>query len=123
MDTSEKQIKRIVLDRMERCAVCHHDFGPDNIQVLSRRSDMWMMVVTCTECHGRNFVAAVLGDGDPDQAQLALRRLSEGHPRADEDEAAAETPVGPPVGVDDVLDMHDFLAGFDGDFKRLFAGG
>lgn len=122
MDTSEKQIKRIVLDRMERCAVCHHDFGPENIQVLSRRSDMWMMVVTCTECHGRNFVAAVLGDGDPDQAQLALRRLSQGHLREDEDETPAP-PAEPPVGVDDVLDMHDFLGGFDGDFKRLFAGG
>ena len=62
MDTSEKQIKRIVLSRMARCSVCHHEFHDDDIQVLSRKDDMWMMVVTCTECHGRNFVAAVLGD-------------------------------------------------------------
>ena len=121
-NTSEKQIKRIVLNRMERCAVCHHEFGPEDIQVLSRRSDMWMMVVTCTECHGRNFVAAVLGDGDPDQAQLALRRLSQqgsGEEGLIAPEAAI-APAGPPVTAGDVVDMHEFLREFDGDFLRLF---
>ena len=119
MDTSEKQIKRIVLDRMERCGVCHRDFSPDDIKVLSRKADMWMMVVECVECHARNFVAAVLGDGDPSEAQLALRRLSRQHA----ERAAEPSPAGEdatPVTVDDVLDMHEFLKGFDGDFQRLF---
>ena len=121
-DTSEKQIKRIVLNRMERCSVCHHVFDYDDIQVVSRRADMWMMVVTCTECHGRNFVAAVLGDGNPDEAQLALRRLSEGNPTGVDTGNGEEVGEagGTPVTVDDVLDMHEFLAGFDGDFARLF---
>jgi len=121
-DTSEKQIKRIVLNRMERCSVCHQEFGSDDINVVSRRADMWMMVVTCTECHSRNFVAAVLGDGDPDEAQLALRKLSEsGQAGLDAPELAeAGVPEGGPVSIDDVIDMHEFLAGFDGDFARLF---
>jgi hypothetical protein len=126
MDTSEKQIKKIVLNRMERCAVCHHVFAPEDIHVLSRKSDMWMMVVACTECHARNFVAAVLGDGDPSQAQLALRRLSEQSARAGVELAAAGgDPVAPaaPVSIDDVLEMHEFLRGFDGDFQRLFRSG
>ncbi|MCC6313970.1 MAG: hypothetical protein IT337_08135 [Thermomicrobiales bacterium] len=121
MDT-EKQIKRIVLDRMERCSVCHNDFGDDDIQVVSRRDDMWMMVVTCAECHGRNFVAAVLGDGDPNQAQLALRRLSEDTreepAKADWEEEIPEP--GPPVTLDDVIEMHELLKEFDGDFQRRF---
>ena len=121
-DTSEKQIKRIVLNRMERCTVCHREFGSDDINVVSRRADMWMMVVTCTECHSRNFVAAVLGDGDPDEAQLALRKLSEsgriGVESPEEDEADAVG--GTPVSIDDVIDMHEFLSGFDGDFARHF---
>lgn len=118
MDTSEKQIKRIVLNRMERCTVCHHVFAPDDIQVLSRRDDMWMMVVTCTECHSRNFVAAVLGDGDPDQAQLALRQLSQrNEPEFPE---VVITSAVDPVTIDDVLDMHEFLVDFDGDFSRMF---
>jgi hypothetical protein len=84
---------------------------------------MWMMVVTCNECHGRNFVAAVLGDGDPDEAQLALRKLSEGGQIASTPRRSGEAAVSTarPVSVDDVIDMHEFLAGFDGDFELLFA--
>lgn len=122
MDTSEKQIKKIVLNRMERCAVCHHTFAPDDIHIVSRKPDLWTMVVACTECHSRNFVAAVLGDGDPTQAQLALRRLSEQTatiaPELSTNEP--ELPAGEPVSVDDVLEMHGFLKQFDGDFQRLF---
>ena len=119
-NTSEKQIKRIVLNRMERCTVCHHTFAPEDIHVLSRRADMWMMVVECTECHARNFVAAVLGDGDPDEAQLALRRLSQGYGEDEMEATPAEVERQPPVSVDDVVDMHEFLRDFDGDFQRLF---
>lgn len=131
-NTSEKQIKRIVLDRMERCSVCHRGFETDDIRVLSRRADIWMMVVECTECHARNFVAAVLNDGDPNEAQLALRRLSQGDGEPDaaagvgaagrRKKTPAEPPK-PPVTTDDVLDMHEYLNGFDGDFQKLFRAG
>jgi hypothetical protein len=123
MDTSEKQIKRIVLDRMERCSVCHRGFEPDDVHVLSRKSDMWMLMVSCSECHARNFVAAVIGDGDAEEAQLALRRLGEEHVRGRQDlEPEPEEELGEPVSIDDVLELHEFLQGFDGDFKALFRG-
>jgi hypothetical protein len=121
MDTSEKQIKRIVLDRMERCSVCHRGFEPDDVHVLSRKSDMWMLMVSCGECQARNFVAAVIGDGDAEEAQLALRRLGEEHVRTRTDiepEDAGEP--GEPISVDDVIEIHQFLQEFDGDFKALF---
>ena len=121
MDTSEKQIKRIVLDRMERCSVCHRGFEPDDVHVLSRKSDMWMLMVSCGECQARNFVAAVIGDGDAEEAQLALRRLGEEHVRTRTDiEPEDEGILGEPVSVDDVIEVHQFLQGFDGDFKALF---
>jgi hypothetical protein len=121
MDTSEKQIKRIVLDRMERCSVCHRGFEPDDVHVLSRKSDMWMLMVSCGECQARNFVAAVIGDGDAEEAQLALRRLGEEHVRARTGiEPEDEGEPGEPVSVDDVIEIHQFLQGFDGDFKALF---
>ena len=121
MDTSEKQIKRIVLDRMERCSVCHRGFEPDDVHVLSRKSDMWMLMVSCGECQARNFVAAVIGDGDAEEAQLALRRLGEEHVRTRSNiEPEDEGVPGEPVSVDDVIEIHQFLQGFDGDFKGLF---
>ena len=122
MDT-DKQIKQIVLDRMERCSVCHRGFEPDDVHVLSRKSDMWMLMVSCGECQARNFVAAVIGDGDAQEAQLALRRLGEEHIRSSreiEDEDAGEP--RDLVSIDDVLEIHEFLQSFDGDFQALFRG-
>src|SRR5687767_15982059 len=108
-DAPEQHIKRIVLHRMDRCTVCHHEFEIDDIRVLSRKPDMWMMLVECTDCHSRNFVAAVLDDGDPDEARLALRRLSEdaGGARLPAALDQPEAPAAPvdPVTADDVLDM------------------
>ncbi|HYI25690.1 MAG TPA: hypothetical protein VD767_09790 [Thermomicrobiales bacterium] len=127
---SEVRIKRIVLKRMERCIVCHHQFEPDDITVISRESGMWTMLVECTDCHARNFVAAVLNDGDPEEAQMALRRLTEQAMREVRDPAlpepvteAGSIPVGDPVSAADVLDMYEFLQEFDGDFRSLFGNG
>jgi len=121
---SEVQIKRIVLNRMERCVVCHREFGTDDIHVLSRKSDIWTMLVECTECHARNFVAAVLNDGDPQEAQLALRRLTQDALGATDEAELAIAPEAPATGervtAGDVVDMHEFLDTFDGDFRALF---
>ncbi len=122
---SEVQIKRIVLDRMERCGICHRDFGPDDIHVISRKPDLWTMLVECDECHARNFVAAVLNDGDPEEAQVALRRLNESALKktSAEPEIPSEAPPdGEPVTAGDVVDIHEFLRDFDGDFKVMFRG-
>lgn len=121
---SEGQIKHIVLKRMNRCVVCHREFNTDDIHVLSRKSDIWTMLVECDDCHARNFVAAVLNDGDPQEAQLALRRLTADALTAIDEEEDAVTPEAPPSGervtAGDVVDIHEFLNGFDGDFIRLF---
>ncbi len=123
---SEVRIKRIVLNRMERCIVCHHQFHSDDITVISREREMWTMLVECTDCHARNFVAAVLNDGDPDEAHLALRRLSEQAVQGPKGIGAPEIVLesapgnqGDPVTASDVVDMYEFLNDFDGDFKSL----
>jgi len=108
---------------MERCTVCHRGFEPDDVHILSRKSDMWMLMVSCGECQARNFVAAVIGDGDSEEAQLALRRLGEQHVRTKlnfESDNALQVEPGEPISVDDLLEMHEFLLGFDGDFQALF---
>lgn len=119
-------MKRIVLDRMERCSVCHRHFSPDDVHIINRQPDMWTMLVECTDCHSRNFVAALMNDGDPSEARLALRRLSDtvAHelaPAEPEIDPADTLPEGEPVSAADVVDMHTYLDAFDGDFKRLFS--
>ena len=126
----DANIKQIVLRNMNRCVVCHREYSTQDIEIISRKSDIWTMLVECEDCHARNFVAAVLNDADPQEAQLALRRLTEdailqgehqhGH---DDDRIAPEGPInGPRVTASDVIDMHLFLEEFDGDFEQLFRG-
>jgi hypothetical protein len=125
MESSENQIKRIVLDRMDRCGICHRSFEPEDVHVLSRKPDFWMMLVQCTDCHAKSFVAAVMKDGDPREARLALRQLTE---QAESGTVTIEAESGEelieyaePVSAHDVLEMHEFLDSFDGDFRKLFA--
>jgi hypothetical protein len=122
METNEGQIKRIVLKRMGRCRVCHRSYVDEDVSVVSRKPDMWMMVVECLDCHSKNFVAAVLNEGDPTRAELALRRMSAAEEVDIEFEISSPAPAGAPVTAADVADMHRFLEDFDGDFIRLFRG-
>ena len=124
--TPEGHVKQVVLDRLPRCAVCHSPYEEDDINVVSSKRDVWMMVVECDVCHARNFVAAVLKDGDPDQAKVALQKMSDEARTGlvpmglDEDGAATAEPAGPVIEAGDVADMHAFLDTFDGDFAKLF---
>lgn len=122
MDASEGQIKRIVLNRMGRCRVCHRTYTDDDVSIVSRKPDMWMMVVECVDCHAKNFVAAVLNEGDPAQAEIALRRLTD-ELQPEPDVILAPPPSGAPVTAGDVIDMHRFLDEFDGDFVGYFRRG
>jgi hypothetical protein len=122
-------IKEIVLRNMHRCVVCHREYSTDDIEIISRQSDIWTMLVECDDCHARNFVAAVLNDADPGEAQLALRRLTEDALQGSQAQGRREEPQalhpeapfeGPPVTASDVIDMHLFLDEFDGNFRDLF---
>lgn len=130
MDSSEFQIKQNILERMDRCSVCHREFGADDLKVIRRERGFWVVAVTCSDCHNRNLVAAVLNDGDTAEARSALRELSRsaGYGISFDDEPAIasdpieeiDIPVGDLIKAEDVLEMHEFLDHFDGDFKRLF---
>jgi hypothetical protein len=131
-DASEHQIKQNILERMDRCSVCHREFAADDLKVIRRERGFWVIAVTCDDCHNRNLVAAVLNDGDTAEARSALRELSrssgfeieiDGEFGGSVAEMVANGPelvAGPVVSAGDVVDMHEFLNAFDGDFKRLF---
>jgi len=125
------QIKQKVVDRMGRCGVCHHAFVPNDVHVVSRKPALWTMVVECEECHARSFVAAVLEDGDPREAREALQDLSRTEFDEVDDDLFSDAADGgdgvtvaarDTVSVEDLLDVHEFLRDFDGDFATLFKG-
>jgi hypothetical protein len=133
-EASEFQIKQNILERIDRCSVCHRGFAADDLKVIRREQGFWVIAVTCDDCHNRNLVAAVLNVGDTAEARSALRELSKsagydiqfGEDISLADHAGGaidiESPVaGEAVAASDVLDMHEFLEQFDGDFRRLFS--
>ncbi len=120
MENPESQIRRIVVERMDRCSVCHRSFMEDDVEVVSRKEDVWMMVVQCRDCHARSLVAAMVGEvsATSPMNQLLDLALTEASFQEFEDIAPHEAGADP-VSVDDVLEMHDFLEGFDGNFRKL----
>ncbi len=125
MDKSESQIRRIVVERMDRCSVCHRSFDEDDVEVVSRKQDMWMMIVQCRDCQARSFVEARVGDATASSPAGQLFDLAAATVRFDEDLEPSDFMANAfdhqePLTIDDVIEMHEFLAGFDGVFKKLF---
>ena len=126
MDSNENRIRKIVLERLGVCRVCHRLHEGEDVHVVSQNPDVWMMVVECPDCHTRSFVAAVVDEKPADDARIALRRLAGEHLRdqqVEETETVIQASPADPVSEADVDDMRDFLSTFNGDFKRLFAKG
>ena len=88
------------------CAACGRPVPAHDVRILAHRDDVAFAEVPCEACGSRSlaiFVAsasALTGDAPSDAAQSQ-----------------------PPIGPDDVLDMHEFLAAWRGDLRSLFGPG
>jgi hypothetical protein len=103
----ESLIKRLIASI--KCGVCGQHYQEDNIEVIEHSEELWFLRVFCSFCHAKSLVAAIIREDDKaevitDLTEAELERFK----------------GGDLVRVDDVLDMHNFLKDFDGDFPRLF---
>ncbi|MCL4459587.1 MAG: hypothetical protein M1577_06725 [Chloroflexi bacterium] len=83
----------------------------DNVRILGHQDDLWFLMIICNHCRSHGLIAALIKEEHITEIVTDLT------PREMEKirEAAA-------IGADDVLDMHEFLQEFDGDFLSLFRG-
>lgn len=109
------EVRRIVLSVVEDCVHCRQRFSLDDMRIVGRNGNLWVLAVRCPECASQSFVAAVVGEHD-DGTTVEAAAID----LVDEDVADYELEEPDPVTVDDVLDMHEYLDGFDGNFLRLF---
>jgi hypothetical protein len=122
------QIKHMVLRQLSRCVVCHREYEVTDITSVQRKPGVWTLMVECEQCRSRNYIAAVTAEGNAEDAMLEVRSLTQramqGSGRDDEhddDSIYSEAPTtGDLVTAGDVVDMHDFLRDFNGDFTGLF---
>jgi len=92
------------------CGVCGHRYEVDDINVLSHNQDLWFLSAICPDCHTRCLIAAIVKEGRvpeviTDLTEAELDRFRNGGK----------------LTADDVLDMHNFLNNFGGDFSQLFS--
>ncbi|MDE3090620.1 MAG: hypothetical protein KGJ80_14675 [Chloroflexota bacterium] len=104
---NDKGLIRQIVARVT-CAVCGHHFAAGDIQVLGHREQIWAMQITCRECRTQALLLAVVDgkgarpvhtDLSPDEWQRVKDR--------------------PPVSVDDVIALHQYLQAYDGDFSEI----
>jgi len=93
-----------------KCSICGQRYEVDNIDVLGHHEDLWFLSVLCPACQARCLVAAVIRE---DRVPEVITDLT----KAELDRFRNMSRVT----TDDVLDMHIFLKGFDGDPSRLFS--
>lgn len=102
-------VRRAVWAVLHSCSQCQRPHTLDDFRVVGRQGDLWILTIQCDACRSRTMVTAAVDEEQLDIADSESEAPSLG---------TVETH---PINVDDVLDMHDFLDAFDGDFSRLFA--
>lgn len=93
-----------------KCSICSQRYEGENVKVLGHYGDLWFLSVYCSACHSQGLVAAVIKEG---QIPELITDLTE-----EEYGKFCEMDV---VGDNDLLDIHNFLKEFDGDFSHIFS--
>ncbi len=93
-----------------KCGACGQRYEVDNVDVLGHQEDLWFLSVFCSACQIQCLVAAVVKEGKAPKVTTDLTEAEwDKFKKMDK------------LTADEVLDMHSFLKGFDGDFSQLFS--
>ena len=111
MGSFERLVKQAVLSAVSRCGTCGRSYGIDSVEIVGHQEDLWFISLSCRGCRSRGLVAALVKE---QKQPKVITDLTE------QELAGAELRM--PVVADDVLDIHEFLESFDGDFASLFGG-
>jgi DNA-directed RNA polymerase subunit RPC12/RpoP len=93
-----------------KCSSCGKQFGTNDINVIKHQDDTWFLNIYCPSCGKQSLVVAVI---KKDKSAEIVSNTSSPEP--------AEHTRDSTVSVDDMLDIHNFLKNFDGDFEDLFS--
>lgn len=106
----ESLIKRLIASI--KCGSCGQHYEEDNIDIIEHSDELWFLRVLCSSCHVKSLVAAIIRE---DEKVEVITDLTEA------ERAKFKDMEG--VRADDMLDMHNYLRDFNGDFPSLFRRG
>jgi len=91
-----------------KCAICEEYYEQEDVRVVSHQEGLWVMTVTCENCHTQGLIFAMVKEGEVPEI------ISELTPS----EWAIFEKM-PQISTDDVLDIHELLRDFEGDLSDL----
>ena len=92
-----------------KCSVCGERYDMGNTRILVHENNLWLIRAVCSSCQAQYLIAAGVKGY---QAAEAVTDLTQ----AESDKFIYFNTLS----ADEVLDMHNFLKTFDGDFVHFF---
>jgi transcription elongation factor Elf1 len=105
------------------CPACGRRYRGSRIKLLAEREGLFFVDLDCSRC-GSHTVAIVTVESDDNELSIIDASDIELAVDLEPEHLGEELPENLQlVTADDVLDMHQLLAGYDGDMKDLLAAG
>jgi hypothetical protein len=95
--------------RFYNCPVCGRNLKGCDIQVLSHEEERFHLQVTCAQCQVTFIVVLAIAGGGVEEIEGSEAETAAVEPAADRE----------PISVDEIIDLHVFLKGFQGTLQDL----
>ena len=95
------------------CSVCGQNHARSDIRVLGKLESAWIVRVTCSKCDTSFKLLVVI-----DEERANVSPVQE----AGRDAHRPERRRRPAVSLDEVIDAHEFLKGFEGGVSDIIGG-
>lgn len=92
------------------CLSCRQPYDPEQIEVLARHGEAWLLVGYCDTCDMHQLVVVLLHGGESPEVPMV------GEMTLEEWQEALERP---PIGMEDVERVAHILDGYTGDLAGL----
>ena len=112
---SYAELKEIIkhLKKIVPCNTCQKRFGSDELQVVSTFQNEGLFHLSCGNCHNQLLVhVAIMNRKHAGLNQNVGLKLN--------NNLNIQTHKSGDISPNEVLDIHNFLKQFNGDFKNLF---
>lgn len=103
------------------CPACGRRYRGSRIRLLAERDGLYFVDLDCSRCGSRTVAIVTV---EQDETDVAIIDASDLELAVDGEPEHLGEPLpaaAAPVTADDVLEMHEFLADFDGDMRKLLA--
>ena len=92
-----------------KCTICDGAYSINDIIIIGHQDNTWFLNILCPLCQKQAFVIALINKGKSVEivSDLTITELLE----------LTQTKA---IDIDDILDIHNFLKDFNGNFVSLF---